>query len=87
VTFSIDSTSDLLDCTCNNQARGTIIVEKQTTPDGGAGNFTFTGTVAGTISDNGTLTVNNLAPGTYTSTEGGRIRADEHLVQRRQQHR
>src|SRR6185436_1583190 len=31
--------------------------------------FTFTGTAAGMISDNGTITVANLVPGTYTSTE------------------
>ena len=50
-------------------APGTIIVEKQTDPDAAVGNFTFTGDAAGTISDNGTITVANLAPGTYTSTE------------------
>jgi len=57
-------------CTYTNTKRGTIIVEKQTSPDGAAGSFTFTGTAAGTISDNGQITVANLAPGTYTSTEG-----------------
>ena len=56
-------------CTFTNTKRGTIIVEKQTSPDGAAGNFTFTGTAAGTIADNGTITVANLVPGTYTSTE------------------
>ncbi|HET6594988.1 MAG TPA: hypothetical protein VFG81_05165 [Anaerolineales bacterium] len=56
-------------CTFTNTKRGTIIVEKQTNPNGAPGNFTFTGTVAGTIADNGTITVANLVPGTYTSTE------------------
>jgi uncharacterized repeat protein (TIGR01451 family) len=56
-------------CTFTNTKRGTIIVEKQTSPDGAAGSFTFTGTAAGSISDGGTITVPNLAPGTYTSTE------------------
>ncbi len=56
-------------CTFTNTKRGTIIVEKQTNPNGAPGNFTFTGTAAGTIADNGTITVSNLIPGTYTSTE------------------
>ncbi len=57
-------------CTFTNTKRGTIIVEKQTSPDGATGSFTFTGDAAGTIGDNGKITVNNLVPGTYTSTEG-----------------
>jgi hypothetical protein len=56
-------------CTFTNTKRGTIIVEKQTNPNGAPGNFTFTGTAAGTIADNGMITVTNLVPGTYTSTE------------------
>ncbi|HEU0235176.1 MAG TPA: hypothetical protein VFR14_01915, partial [Candidatus Limnocylindrales bacterium] len=56
-------------CTFTNTKRGTIIVEKQTSPDGALGSFTFTGDAAGTISDNGTIVVSNLVPGTYTSTE------------------
>ncbi|HEU4870475.1 MAG TPA: hypothetical protein VFT08_06470 [Pyrinomonadaceae bacterium] len=57
-------------CTFTNTKRGTIIVEKQTIPDNAVGNFTFTGTAAGTISDNGTIVVGNLVPGTYGSIEG-----------------
>ena len=49
---------------------GTIIVEKQTVPDGAAGNFTFTDRAAGTISDNGQIIVTDLVAGTYTSIEG-----------------
>ena len=30
-------------CTFTNTKRGTIIVEKQTSPDGATGSFTFTG--------------------------------------------
>ena len=52
-----------------NFKKGTIIVEKQTIPNGAPGQFTFTGTAAGTIADNGTITVNNLMPGNYTSSE------------------
>src|SRR3954469_11266593 len=57
-------------CTFTNTKRGTIIVEKQTSPDGAAGQFTFTGDAAGSIGDNGQIVVPNLVPGTYTSTEG-----------------
>ncbi|MGV6852311.1 MAG: prealbumin-like fold domain-containing protein [bacterium] len=56
-------------CVFTNTQRGTIIVEKQTDPDGAPGNFTFTGDAAGTIQDNGQIMVNNLIPGTYTSVE------------------
>ncbi|MEK6721327.1 MAG: hypothetical protein AABZ33_11755, partial [Chloroflexota bacterium] len=57
-------------CTFSNTKRGTIIVEKQTSPDGAAGDFTFTGNAAGSISDGEAIVVGNLVPGTYTSTEG-----------------
>ena len=56
-------------CTFTNTKRGTIIVEKQTSPDGADGDFTFTGDASGIISDGETIVVNNLVPGTYTSTE------------------
>ena len=56
-------------CTFYNRKRASLTVEKQTNPDGASGSFTFTGTAAGTISDNGTIVVGNLVPGTYTSTE------------------
>jgi hypothetical protein len=59
-----------LSCTFGNTQRGTIIVKKVTNPVGASGSFTFSGDAAGTIGDGGTITVNNLAPGTYTSTEG-----------------
>ncbi|MBO1269801.1 MSCRAMM family protein [Arthrobacter cavernae] len=58
-----------VDCTYTNRARATLVVEKQTLPDGLATLFTFTGDVAGSIADNGTITVPNVVPGTYTSTE------------------
>ena len=57
-------------CTFTNTKRGTIIVEKQTSPDGASGEFDFTGDAEGTISDDETIEVGNLVPGTYTSTEG-----------------
>lgn len=48
---------------------GTIIVEKQTLPDGSYDSFTFTGDAAGTIVDGGSIVVSSLLPGTYHSTE------------------
>jgi LPXTG-motif cell wall-anchored protein len=48
---------------------GRIVVEKQTDPDGDQTAFTFTGDAAGDISDGQQITVSELAPGTYTSTE------------------
>lgn len=56
-------------CTFTNTKRGTIIVEKQTVPDGAQGSFTFTGDAAGSIGDGGQIVVSNLKPGQYSSTE------------------
>ncbi len=67
-TFNLEA-GETVTCTFTNTKRGSIIVEKQTDPDGAPGSFTFTGDVAGSISDGGTITVPNVAPGTYTSTE------------------
>ena len=57
-------------CVFTNTKRGTIIVEKQTSPDGASGDFTFTGDAAGSISDGEQIVVDDLVPGTYSSTEG-----------------
>ena len=57
-------------CVFTNTKRGTIIVEKQTSPDGAAGDFTFTGDASGSIGDGEQIVVDDLVPGTYTSTEG-----------------
>ena len=48
---------------------GTIIVEKQTNPDGAVDTFDFSGNAAGTIGDGGQIIVSGLAPGTYNSVE------------------
>ncbi len=61
--------NETVTCTFTNTNRGAIIVEKQTLPDGDPQTFGFTGDAAGTIGDGGTLTVADLVPGTYTSTE------------------
>jgi uncharacterized repeat protein (TIGR01451 family) len=57
-------------CTITNTLkRGTIIVEKQTVPDGVLETFTFTGDALGSISDGEQITVGSLLPGQYTATE------------------
>lgn len=48
---------------------GTIVVKKLTVPSTAPTTFAFTGDAAGTIGNGQTITVQNLAPGTYHSTE------------------
>ncbi|MDT8450327.1 MAG: ice-binding family protein, partial [Wenzhouxiangellaceae bacterium] len=48
---------------------GTIIVQKQTNPEGSPQVFTFTGDAAGDLTDDEQIIVGNLAPGNYSSTE------------------
>ena len=70
--FSAAYTADAgctFQCTFKNVQRGTIIVEKQTDPDGSSQTFEFTGDAKGTIGDGQQIKVENLVPGTYTSTE------------------
>jgi len=68
-TFVLDP-DETVKCTFTNRLQaGTIIVEKQTDPDGAAGSFTFSGDAAGTISDGGQIVVSGLSLGTYTATE------------------
>jgi plastocyanin len=47
----------------------TMIVEKQTIPDGAIGNFSYTGDVVGSIGDNEQIVVDDVLPGTYSTTE------------------
>jgi len=73
VTFHLEA-GEVVKCTFTDeksggQPPGTIVVEKQTIPDGDSAPFEFTGTANGTISDNGLITVTNLPPDNYTSTE------------------
>jgi len=56
-------------CTFTNTQLGSISVTKLTDPTGSAQSFTFEGDAAGSITDAQTITVGNLLPGTYTSTE------------------
>jgi hypothetical protein len=78
VTFAIDDANDVLDCTYNNQSRGTIIVEKIT--DDGQGAFDFTSntlspspftltTTAAGAAGKDSETFGNLTPGTYDVAE------------------
>ena len=67
-TFNV-APGETVTCTFTNTKRGTIIVEKQTSPKGAVGSFAFTGDAAGSIGDGGQIVVNDLKPGTYTSTE------------------
>ncbi len=57
------------DATFSAPPPGTIIVEKQTNPDGRLETFQFNGAINGSIADNQQLTLGNLAPGTYLVTE------------------
>ncbi len=54
---------------CPSEEPGTIIIEKQTNPDGVMDEFTFTGDAAGSIADGEQIVVSNLMPGTYTAQE------------------
>jgi uncharacterized repeat protein (TIGR01451 family) len=56
-------------CVFSNTKLASIVVEKQTVPDGAGDVFTFTGDAAGSVADDGRIVVGSLAPGTYTSTE------------------
>jgi hypothetical protein len=78
VTFNLDSTTDTLDCTYTNRARGSIVVEKIT--DDGFGAFDFTSatltpspftltTTAAGAGGKDSRTFSDLAPGTYDVAE------------------
>jgi hypothetical protein len=67
-TFNLEA-SEVVKCTFTDEKLGTIVVEKQTIPDGDLQQFTFTGDAADTIGDDGQIIVGGLLPGTYNSTE------------------
>ncbi|MFC1595166.1 collagen binding domain-containing protein, partial [Patescibacteria group bacterium] len=70
-----ETASGVATCTITNDdipegpLPGTIIVEKQTLPDGDEADFEFSGDASGTISDGETIVVSDVAPGQYTSEE------------------
>src|SRR4029453_14459131 len=78
ITFAIDNSADVLDCTYTNRARATLIVEKIT--DDGQGPFGYTSNTLSPASFNLTTTgpgaagkdsktFSNLNPGTYDVAE------------------
>ncbi|RZS64183.1 hypothetical protein EV187_2563 [Agromyces ramosus] len=78
VTFAIDASSDVLDCTYTNAAKGTIIVEKETSD--GFGTFAFTSatlpdtafdltTTAPGAAGKDSESFSDLTPGTYDVAE------------------
>ena len=68
VTFNLEP-GETIRAVFSNAMTGTIIVEKQTDPDGDPNQFVFTGDASGSISDNQQIVVTNLPPGTYSATE------------------
>jgi hypothetical protein len=65
-----NNTSEFSACrTAGTGTGATLIVEKQTLPDGDPQSFSFTGAASGSISDGGTLTVTGLAAGDYQVSE------------------
>src|SRR5581483_12285135 len=56
-------------CTYTDTKAATIVVKKLTVPSGAPTTFAFTGDASGSIGDGQSITVGNLKPGTYTSTE------------------
>ena len=70
-TFNVTAGQTVTCTFTDRRLTGTIIVKKVTDPNPDLSNssFTFVGTAAGQIRNGGTITVGNLAPGTYTSRE------------------
>jgi hypothetical protein len=64
---------ETITCVFTNRQRGSVVIEKQTNPNGASGSFAFSQNVDASgnfsLSDNGTKTFSNVAPGAYTVTE------------------
>jgi hypothetical protein len=78
VTFAIDNSADILDCTYTNRARGNIVIEKIT--DDGQGAFSYTSstltpspfvltTTGAGAANKDSRQFSDLAPGTYDAAE------------------
>ncbi|GIW20908.1 MAG: hypothetical protein KatS3mg065_1204 [Chloroflexota bacterium] len=77
-------------CTFTNTKRGTIIVEKQTNPDGATDEFTFTGDAAGTIADGEQIVVSEPRPRHLhldRGRSGSRLGSRRHRLRRHEQQR
>ena len=66
--FNLDP-GEMVTCTFVNTRRATAVVAAAVEPAGPESSFLFTGVPSGTISAGGTLVVEGLVPGTYTTTE------------------
>jgi plastocyanin len=77
-TIKVDP-GETVTCTYTNKQRGSIIIKKETNPDGASGSFSFahnvgsnsdpTVTTPFSLSDGGSQTFTNVKPGNYTVTE------------------
>jgi uncharacterized repeat protein (TIGR01451 family) len=63
------SAGETVTCIFTNTQLSSIAVAKQTIPAGSSQQFEFTGDLAGTIGDGGTIVQIDVPAGTYTSTE------------------
>ena len=63
VTFDIDSSADVVDCTYRNRVRGRIEIEKQTDPAGGTG-FGFTSNLPAPTTSSRSTTTGSRTPTT-----------------------
>ena len=63
------SSAQIWSCTFTNTKRGSIQIEKQTLPDGDTQSFSFTGAIAGSLTDGQSSTVLSVSPGAYAVVE------------------
>ncbi len=62
---------ETVSCTYVNTQRGSIQIEKQTSPDGSTQSFSFTGAIITSLQDGQQSSIVSVPPGQYTVTEGG----------------
>lgn len=70
-TVTTDNNAIAVPKACEEQeaGTGTIVVEKQTNPEGSLQSFAFAGDAVGSLTDGEQIVVDNLAAGNYSSTE------------------
>ena len=69
-TFDV-AAGEVVTCTFTNTKRGSIVVEKQTIPNGDEATFDFTGEIVATLGD-GQSSSKSVEPGTYTVDEAAK---------------